>query len=823
MKKRLSTIMMLAVLIVGSTTTAWAGELFSGTVTGGQLSFYSDAACANKISEAESGSTVYFRAIPDYGYTGIGATFSASASVGSDQAESRRATSSNIPFGETIDVTTVDNTRGIYSLEMPDNTNVTVSGTLETVTATSVSYVDENYETQTVSAVPLDLTMTTLANDKWYFVGNDITFDEGFTFIEGIMTSNMCIVVADGATFTIGTKDKPLQSDAFSTSGSLFLYGQDKATGKLSINSAEGGVSIGGSFVIANLDVDVTSESTALSGASNGNGSFIAGHPTKGNTVTVRSNSTGISTAGKPLVIKCCDVDVVANGTGLNAGGTNLTIEGMEDGGNNVTLRCAGYGIFAGGGSVTIKYCNIEVTGATQNEAGEYGYCSNSGICESKGSGINIIGSAKGNNVTIRSNGNGGILGEWCAVAISNFDLDITCTNGYGIYATSNNGLSLVSTLEEGNKAKVVSKKSAMLNYNSSLTIDNYTVEINSEESGIFDTSKLNINNSDITIESVGQGVYAVGSGNTITNSCFKVTTTGEYNAVFAPNSFTMNGGQLDVTAQEGYYGIDLASATTTATFGWTKATDYFKVSSYRGTVKVANGQTLKDEENNIYSGTLPADAMAVIGGKKLMPGSAIATFAPKGYATYYASSYDLVLPEGMKAFVVTDKGADKGALTYEAIADGDTEQNIVPAGTAVMLKVAATDGEQTIPITIGSGADAYSGNNLLSGSDTLTTIPKATGELYYKLTYGNDDTTFGWYWGGENGLSFTSDAHKAWLTLPASVDARFLGLPDYEATGIAQQKQTRQSAWYTIGGMKLNGQPTAKGMYIKDGKKVIK
>ena len=34
MKQRLSTIMMLAVLIVGSTTTAWAGELISGTANG---------------------------------------------------------------------------------------------------------------------------------------------------------------------------------------------------------------------------------------------------------------------------------------------------------------------------------------------------------------------------------------------------------------------------------------------------------------------------------------------------------------------------------------------------------------------------------------------------------------------------------------------------------------------------------------------------------------------------------------------------------------------------------------------------------------------
>ena len=103
MKQRLSTIMMLAVLIVGSTTTAWAGELLSGTANGGQLAFYSDAACANIISKAASGSTVYIRAIPDYGYTGIGATLSALATVGSGQAVARSAVKKpDLPFGEAI-------------------------------------------------------------------------------------------------------------------------------------------------------------------------------------------------------------------------------------------------------------------------------------------------------------------------------------------------------------------------------------------------------------------------------------------------------------------------------------------------------------------------------------------------------------------------------------------------------------------------------------------------------------------------------------------------------------------------------------------------
>ena len=34
--------------------------------------------------------------------------------------------------------------------------------------------------------------------------------------------------------------------------------------------------------------------------------------------------------------------------------------------------------------------------------------------------------------------------------------------------------------------------------------------------------------------------------------------------------------------------------------------------------------------------------------------------------------------------------------------------------------------------------------------------------------------------------------------------------------------KNEADNSWYTIGGVKLNGRPTEKGVYIIDGKKVI-
>ena len=209
-------------------------------------------------------------------------------------------------------------------------------------------------------------------------------------------------------------------------------------------------------------------------------------------------------------------------------------------------------------------------------------------------------------------------------------------------------------------------------------------------------------------------------------------------------------------------------------------------------------------------------------------------TFAPEGYATYYDSGYDVVLPAGMKARIVTDKGEGEGQLTYETIADGDTDNKVVPAATGVMLQVAESTEPQTRSIYLDSKtATAYSGTNFLHGSDTET---ETSGDgLHYKLTYSNNDDNFGWYWGATNGAAFTSPAHKAWLTLPATAARSFFGLPDYddELTGIKDIEDSAieglrfDGAVYTLDGRKVvnsnsSNSKLPKGLYIVNGKKVV-
>ena len=216
----------------------------------------------------------------------------------------------------------------------------------------------------------------------------------------------------------------------------------------------------------------------------------------------------------------------------------------------------------------------------------------------------------------------------------------------------------------------------------------------------------------------------------------------------------------------------------------------------------------------------------------KFTDGTANVTLAKEGYSTYYNSLADAVLPAGMKARIITAKAGGQ-TLTYQTVADGDLSAaatNKVPAGTAVMLQVAPAAATQNINMTLTAPAVSGIGlDNLLHGSDIETTT--TGGSQYYKLSYNRDgdNKTIGWYWGAQDAGAFTSGAHKAWLALPSNgqhAPVMGIGLPDfYEGTTdvtIIPYPTKQDDVWYDIYGRKLNGEPTAKGVYIHDGQTIM-
>ena len=195
-------------------------------------------------------------------------------------------------------------------------------------------------------------------------------------------------------------------------------------------------------------------------------------------------------------------------------------------------------------------------------------------------------------------------------------------------------------------------------------------------------------------------------------------------------------------------------------------------------------------------------------------------TISNSGYASFYDSQSAYTLPNGLSAQVVTNAANSK--LAYKTIADGSVS-GVIPKGTAVML---ASDNKQagTYTLTATENTVSYSGTNLLRGSDEAQ---MTTGDGYhYKLSYGQTGTAwsdvFGWYWGADNGGSFMTEGHKAWLVVPKSAATTRGFTVDGETTGIATLELSEEEAvYYDLQGRRIS-KPTVKGGYIKNGKKVM-
>ena len=204
-------------------------------------------------------------------------------------------------------------------------------------------------------------------------------------------------------------------------------------------------------------------------------------------------------------------------------------------------------------------------------------------------------------------------------------------------------------------------------------------------------------------------------------------------------------------------------------------------------------------------------------------------TMSAATYGTYYNSTA-VQLPTGMKAATIDEADNSTQTLTINWRYDGDdSENNIIPGGTAVMLK--SEEGEHTLTL-LPANTDAAPLGNLLHGSDVRTTT--TGGDKYYKLAYGpstNEElkNKLGWYYGATDGAAFTIGAHKAWLALTDAQNAQlapsyflFDGFTtDIAGPTTATFPTNEAQHIYTLDGRKVNSQ-LERGIYIVNGKKVV-
>ena len=206
--------------------------------------------------------------------------------------------------------------------------------------------------------------------------------------------------------------------------------------------------------------------------------------------------------------------------------------------------------------------------------------------------------------------------------------------------------------------------------------------------------------------------------------------------------------------------------------------------------------------------------------------GSRLVDFAKSFYLTAY-SDQPMVVPTGVKAAVVTANG--EGIRNDYRYNSGD----VIPAGTGVLLKGGKGN---SFYLSASESTEMAPEDNLLHGTlnDEMTNVAGA--DKYYKLSYDRaTGTEIGFYWGAANGGAFMNKGGKAFLAIPASLQAAQLtgfSLFDLDnnqtVTGIEHAIATPAATLrvYDLNGRRINVnhvEELPKGIYVINGKKVIR
>lgn len=177
----------------------------------------------------------------------------------------------------------------------------------------------------------------------------------------------------------------------------------------------------------------------------------------------------------------------------------------------------------------------------------------------------------------------------------------------------------------------------------------------------------------------------------------------------------------------------------------------------------------------------------------------------------YGDETYQLGVPEGTKAYVVT--GTDGSAIQT-------TEIEYLPKGVPVLLKKTGEVGEYigAARVAVADMTDEQkdvaklADGSIFKGVEEPTDIADISGTKYVLYKDKFIETTSG-----------TLKKNRCYLLLDEA-GARVMNIvTDDEATGIARVADDENGEkWYSLDGRSLQGKPARKGLYIRNGKKVV-
>jgi hypothetical protein len=420
--------------------------------------------------------------------------------------------------------------------------------------------------------------------------------------------------------------------------------------------------------------------------------------------------------------------------------------------------------------------------------------------------------------------------------------------------------------------------------YGQSLDNDAGTLRYNGTEAGIY-VNNYEQHSGNVSITTSGPGMNGINANVTLRGGTLTVTANGDDALAILGTTHSILGGQLTATATgDNATGIlALADDGTALTLGWTRPDDRITASSiittYGSTVAVADGQALTDGSGHIYTGTLTASVLSGFAAETtLQPCLALADAADNtaaiadhaGQTLAVALSGRTLYKDGAwntlcLPFDVELEGSPLDDATAKTVIGTTTSGNditinfgnpdsttepvtVLKAGVPYIIKWDATNTNIVEPV--------FTGVTVVSSSAADRTVSVLDGAVklvgYYDALLldpenGSDDFAASvvpsiYYMTADNTLKHTGRARtlhtcRAYFQFADEIvsGAREIKLNfgEDETTGIVsmldeeggtrnEEGDMKNGAWYTVDGVKLNGKPTRKGLYIFNGKVVV-
>ena len=361
-------------------------------------------------------------------------------------------------------------------------------------------------------------------------------------------------------------------------------------------------------------------------------------------------------------------------------------------------------------------------------------------------------------------------------------------------------------------------------------------------------------------------GDYGISAYGLIINRGTVNATGNDGHGIWSGGDLIINGGTVNATGGSSSFGI---YADNDITLGWTKPTDRITASSYsaNGTVKIADGQSLYNG-SEVLSGTITD--MSKLNGKTLRPYKTITLADAADNSSTIREWNGSVADVTLQGRTLTKNNEWNTlclpfSLTEEQIAASPLAGATIKTmddtaggtrldrsnGTLTLKFKDATSIEAGKPYIVKWASGANIVNPVFSNVTISSTTPTAVVSNDKKVTFVGQYSPFsivesgatGDNEGNKNEILLMTKGNKIgysknprtlrsfrchfYVPTNGGQQARNIEVDfgEGEATSVASMEDGRskmEDVYYTLDGRKLEGKPTAKGMYIVNGRKVI-